>query len=140
VIPRAAWRKMPGQYRAQLIVCLNLIAIMPCRSAAQQPTSGPPQQRPPNIVLIFPDNLGWGEWARTAALGAIPWPDSVGFSPRNETIDAARRSSHLFIHSRPNSAEGSRTLPPATSDQKRRTATGHPGTSHTYIRRRISWA
>jgi hypothetical protein len=83
---------MPGQYRAQLIVCLNLIAIMPCRSAAQQPTSGPPQQRPPNIVLIFPDNLGWGEWARTAALGAIPWPDSVGFSPRNETIDAARRS------------------------------------------------
>lgn len=49
-----------------LASCLALIAITPARHAAQSPR--------PNIVLIFPDNLGWGEVGAYGSVRGVPTP------------------------------------------------------------------
>jgi arylsulfatase len=71
---------MSERSRSQLIVYLSLIAILPCPSAAQQAASGPPQERPPNIVLIFPDNLGWGEVGVYGSVRGVPTPRIDGLA------------------------------------------------------------
>lgn len=58
-----------------LASCLVLIGITPARHAAQPTTPVGSAQRPrPNIVLIFPDNLGWGEVGAYGSVRGVPTP------------------------------------------------------------------
>ena len=63
---------------ARLLV-LVVFSITTLRAAAQQPGAGTPQPRP-NIVLIFPDNLGWGEVGSYGSVRGVPTPRLDGLA------------------------------------------------------------
>jgi arylsulfatase len=66
---------MLGPYRRCIVACLVIVAAVPPAAAAARQASGtqPTQQRP-NIVLIFPDNLGWGEVGAYGSVRGVPTP------------------------------------------------------------------
>ena len=67
---------MSGSPRRFFVTCLLLLVIL-LPAAAASPTAsvpGPPQQRP-NIVLMFPDNLGWGEVGTYGSVRGVPTPN-----------------------------------------------------------------
>jgi len=49
--------------RCLLVGCLLLLGALSSAAAAQQKENRRPQQAPPNIVIMYPDNLGYGEVA-----------------------------------------------------------------------------
>src|SRR5215207_3979499 len=53
-----------------------LLSLLAMTTAGAQRAGGtqPAQQRPPNIVLIFPDNLGWGEVGVYGSVRGAPTP------------------------------------------------------------------
>src|SRR5262245_24401593 len=70
---------MSPSVRAGLAVGLTIALAMPAWPLAQRATAPPPPatQAPsprPNIVLIFPDNLGWGEVGVYGSVRGVPTP------------------------------------------------------------------
>ncbi len=61
--------------RGLLVTCLLLAGISVADAAAQQAARAQTsQQQRPNIVLIFPDNLGWGEVGAYGSVRGVPTP------------------------------------------------------------------
>jgi arylsulfatase len=57
---------MFARHCSVLVTCLVVIGITPASHAAQQAR--------PNVVLIFPDNLGWGEVGAYGSVRGVPTP------------------------------------------------------------------
>jgi arylsulfatase len=71
---------MHARHINSLIVCLALGTAIPSRPVAQQPAASAGQQARPNIVLIFPDNLGWGEVGAYGSVRGVPTPRLDGLA------------------------------------------------------------
>src|SRR5262245_58572354 len=73
------WLSLPFRFVCVLVVMIVVIdAISPglyVTAAGASGTGGQPAQRQrPNIVLIFPDNLGWGEVGVYGSVRGAPTP------------------------------------------------------------------
>jgi arylsulfatase len=66
--------------RRILLLCFSLLAIATASANAQN------QQRP-NIVLIFPDNLGWGEIGAYGAVRGVPTPNIDSIAAQGIRLD-----------------------------------------------------
>ena len=66
---------MAGSYYRMLVLLAGLAVLAPPTPAAAQTPADPP-----NIVLIFPDNLGWGEVGAYGSVRGVPTPsiDRIG--------------------------------------------------------------
>jgi arylsulfatase len=58
----------------QVSLVLAAASLVSVDAAAQTAARPPAQQRRPNIVLIFPDNLGWGEVGVYGSVRGVPTP------------------------------------------------------------------
>jgi arylsulfatase A-like enzyme len=57
--------------RSSFLVLSVIAALAPAAAGAQRPAA---QQTRPNIVLMFPDNLGWGEVGVYGSVRGVPTP------------------------------------------------------------------
>ena len=59
---------------------VTLALVLTALPATAQRAARPPQPQRPNIVLIFPDNLGWGEVGAYGSVRGVPTPriDQIG--------------------------------------------------------------
>ena len=65
---------MIARLRMLLLAGLLVLAAAPLQMAAQQQVPAAATQPYPNIVLIFPDNLGWGEVGAYGSVRGVPTP------------------------------------------------------------------
>ena len=65
------------------MACLS-IASLPASEAAAQPA---PQDARPNVVLIFPDNLGWGEVGAYGSVRGVPTPNIDSIAAQGIRLD-----------------------------------------------------
>src|SRR5690606_10534113 len=65
---------MIARLRMLLLAGLLGSGIAPLPIAAQQQVAATGTQPYPNIVLIFPDNLGWGEVGAYGSVRGVPTP------------------------------------------------------------------
>src|SRR5262245_55512559 len=59
---------------ASIVACLSLMAAMASGDTREAQRGAAAQARRPNIVLIFPDNLGWGEVGVFGGVRGVPTP------------------------------------------------------------------
>src|SRR6185312_10905823 len=60
-------------HRAETLMCVLLLSGTSCVASHSAVAPGPAASRP-NIVLIFPDNLGWGEVGAYGSVRGVPTP------------------------------------------------------------------
>jgi arylsulfatase len=69
---------MPSTVRAGLAIGIAIAMAVPAWPSAQRASVPPPPTQParsrPNIVLILPDNLGWGEVGVYGSVRGVPTP------------------------------------------------------------------
>lgn len=64
---------------------LLLASLLPLFAASAQRTPRQPQR--PNIVLIFPDNLGWGEVGAYGSVRGVPTPNIDSIAAQGARLD-----------------------------------------------------
>jgi arylsulfatase A-like enzyme len=59
----------------RVLGCLVLAAVLPASTSGAQQTAAPERRAaPPNIVIMFPDNLGYGEVSIYGGARGVPTP------------------------------------------------------------------
>ena len=70
--------------RTRVLAALALIAVAPTVAASQRAQQ---QSQRPNIVLIFPDNLGWGEVGAYGSVRGVPTPNIDSIAAQGVRLD-----------------------------------------------------
>src|SRR3989338_7893655 len=70
--------------RPRVLAALALIAVAPTVAASQRAQQ---QSQRPNIVLIFPDNLGWGEVGAYGSVRGMPTPNIDSIAAQGVRLD-----------------------------------------------------
>lgn len=79
-------RRSPSRGAALGVVALALASITPRVDGAQQPGAAQGQPRP-NIVLMFGDNIGWGEVGAYGGVRGVPTPQLDGLATDGLRLD-----------------------------------------------------
>ena len=70
----------------RLVVLASLALVTLSLAAATSPLAAQPRTRP-NIVLIFPDNLGWGEVGAYGSVRGVPTPNIDSIAAQGIRLD-----------------------------------------------------
>ncbi len=73
---------MPVRHRAAFVGAVAALAVAACPSSLRAQPS-----RRPNIVLMFPDNLGWGEIGAYGGVRGVPTPNVDSIAAQGMRLD-----------------------------------------------------